>query len=370
MSQRSVIVLGMHRSGTSLVTGVLHHLGVDMGEPRPPVIQWDSPLGQYEDQAFVRLDDAILKRAGSDWINPPLASDVKVHTNQFRSVIQELIESKKSATWGFKTARNAFTIDLYLPHLPDPHFIVCRRCVQDIADSLARRNNMTIENASKLYDLYYSAIGQFLQDHEVRAMDVYYDRTSIDKVKIVDEITSFLGLRVTSKMRSAAIESILPHRAVRQLSDQMKFYNDIKLDIGCGNSKPEGWIGMDKRRLDDVDIVWDLESYPWPLANNSCNEIKCSQVWEIIEPKHRLRFMDEMWRIAKPGAPVQIDAPHSITTGACQDPIHYTCPNEITFWYFDKRHPRYYEYEPLPWKMVEQIMASNNVVVTMTPEKS
>jgi hypothetical protein len=44
MEQRCVTVLGMHRSGTSLVTGVLHHLGVDMGQPNPPVIAWDSPL--------------------------------------------------------------------------------------------------------------------------------------------------------------------------------------------------------------------------------------------------------------------------------------------------------------------------------------
>jgi hypothetical protein len=150
----------------------------------------------------------------------------------------------------------------------------------------------------------------------------------------------------------------------------MKLHDDIKLDVGCGNAKPDGWIGIDMRQLNGVDIVWDLTNFPWPLANNCCNQIKCSQTWEIIEPKYRLKFMDEMWRIAKPGAMVQIDAPHSITTGACQDPIHYTCPNEVTFWYFDRSHPRYFEYEPLPWKMCEQIMASNNVVVTMTPEKS
>jgi hypothetical protein len=339
-----------------------------MGEPRPPVIQWDSPLGQYEDPEFVELDDKILASVGGSWDNPkPIDFE---HSKEFSSWIDALVESKNAATWGWKTARNAFTIELYLPYLPDPHFIVCRRCVQDIAASLARRNSMTLTKSSKLYDKYYSAIDQFLLDHNVQAMDIHYDNTSIDKANIVDEFTAFLGLRVTSKMRSAAIESILPHRAVRQLSDDMKFYSDIKLDVGCGNSKCGDWIGIDKRPLKGVDIVWDLESYPWPLANNCCNEIRCSQVWEIIDPKHRLRFMDEMWRIAKPGCTVHIDAPHANVRGAYQDPIHYGCPNEITFWYFDKRHPRYGEYEPLPWTLVEQNMTGDNVVVTMTPEKS
>ena len=370
MKQRSVTVLGMHRSGTSLVTGVLKHLGVDMGESDPPHITWDSPLGQTEDLAFVRLDNAILAAAGGSWDKPPSHEEIMQQKDKFDGRIKELISSKKSPIWGWKTARNCLTIELYLPYLPEPYFIVCSREMDEICRSLMRRNNITRTHAERLTDRYVTDTKDFyVEHHDLHITHVEYGKVSVRKADFVDGLTDFLGLRVTSDMRNRAIESILPHRAIRELSDNMKAMSDIKLDVGCGDAKKDGWIGIDARPLDGVDIVWDLTHFPWPLATECCSVIKMDQVWSMIEPKYRNRLMDELWRVAKIDCQLTLAVPHANTSGADQDPMCYGCPNETTLWYFDPRHPRYSEYNPLPWRIKEQAMAAYNVVVIMEPMK-
>jgi len=67
---KTVIVLGMHRSGTSMVSGVLNILGVDIGKDLLGN-HWSNPLGHFENNDFRNLNTQILKEAGGDWLNPP-----------------------------------------------------------------------------------------------------------------------------------------------------------------------------------------------------------------------------------------------------------------------------------------------------------
>jgi len=58
----------------------------------------------------------------------------------------------------------------------------------------------------------------------------------------------------------------------------------IRLDIGCGANKNPGFVGMDIRPLPDVDIVQDVEEFPWPLPDESVLMAVCSHVVEHINP--------------------------------------------------------------------------------------
>ena len=80
---RVILVLGIHRSGTSAVAGVLHHLGVYMGKPNtrtkselPPVDGWptykSNPKGQFEDGNFCSINRTLL---GPNWRDPVLPVD-------------------------------------------------------------------------------------------------------------------------------------------------------------------------------------------------------------------------------------------------------------------------------------------------------
>jgi len=140
----------------------------------------------------------------------------------------------------------------------------------------------------------------------------------------------------------------------------------IRLDIGCGERKQANWVGMDIRRVKGVDIVHDVQKFPYPIKDNACFQILLSHLWEHIEPKHRVSMMNELWRIMKPEGQLLIAVPYFLSFGATQDPTHYTCPNEATFTYFDPGYPLWNIYKPKPWKIIRndyQISGSLEVIL-------
>jgi predicted SAM-dependent methyltransferase len=131
-------------------------------------------------------------------------------------------------------------------------------------------------------------------------------------------------------MDSKTIE-LLKDRAERFLSSHSPPY---KLDLACGKSKREGFIGIDILPLKDVDVIWDLETFPWPFPDNSVSEIYCSHFVEHTE--NLIKIMNEIYRICKHSATVHIVAPYYTSIGAWQDPTHKRAISEMTFLYFDK----------------------------------
>lgn len=144
----------------------------------------------------------------------------------------------------------------------------------------------------------------------------------------------------------------------------------IQLDIGCGEKKQKGWVGIDARPCEGVDIVHDLQVFPWPLPDSVALRALCSHLWEHIEPKYRIRFMDEIWRVMKPEGQLLLSAPYWTSFGAFQDPTHYPCPNEATFTYFDSSQPLYEIYKPKPWKIiVNNYQYNGNLEVVLEARK-
>lgn len=133
----------------------------------------------------------------------------------------------------------------------------------------------------------------------------------------------------------------------------------IRLDIGCGASKHDGFVGIDMMDLPGVDIVHDLEETPWPLPNECAISAVASHILEHINP-HKgvfINVMDEIWRVLKPHGQLAFVVPYAGTHGYYQDPTHVNPINESTMMYFDPLHPSglYQFYRPKPWKI--QMMA-------------
>lgn len=106
----------------------------------------------------------------------------------------------------------------------------------------------------------------------------------------------------------------------------------LKLDFGCGRTKREGFIGVDSIKFDGVDIVFDLSSGTWPWADNSVDEFNCSHMIEHLTAPQRIHFMNELWRVLKPGAKGQVVTPHFGSVRAYGDLTHQW-PPVVTFWY-------------------------------------
>lgn len=130
----------------------------------------------------------------------------------------------------------------------------------------------------------------------------------------------------------------------------------VRIDLGCGGRKQEGFIGVDLRPLKGVDIVQDLEEFPWKEIPDACASlVMASHLVEHINPAKFgfVKFMDEVWRILKPGGQFMISNPRAGTEGFYQDPTHINNVTEVTWKYFDPLDPSglYTIYRPKPWKV-------------------
>jgi SAM-dependent methyltransferase len=92
------------------------------------------------------------------------------------------------------------------------------------------------------------------------------------------------------------------------------------LDVGCGSAKTPGAAGLDISSNTDADIVHDLDVFPYPIEEGSFDQILLQDVIEhVSEP---VRVFEELHRIARPRARVQLRTPHFSSVLAYGDPTH------------------------------------------------
>ena len=113
------------------------------------------------------------------------------------------------------------------------------------------------------------------------------------------------------------------------------------LDIGCGNHKIKGSTGIDSVKIKGVDIVHDLDKFPYPFKENSFDIIFANQVLEHLESPLD-KILSELCRICKPGGKIKVIVPHALSVGAFSDPTHKKFFTYFTFDYFGSNEQSYY----------------------------
>src|SRR3989304_5425818 len=157
---------------------------------------------------------------------------------------------------------------------------------------------------------------------------------------------------------------------VKKLLLTKKFVN---IDLGGGATSNKNFINVDIEPGLGVDVVHDLETYPWPFPSGCANLLVASHIVEHINPVKGgfIKWMDEAWRVLKPGGQLMISTPYGGSMGYWQDPSHVNGCNEVTWYYFDPlqridTQDLYHLYEPAPWK-VENVgwVADSNLEVLL-----
>ena len=111
----------------------------------------------------------------------------------------------------------------------------------------------------------------------------------------------------------------------------------IILDLGCGNKKREGTIGVDTNARVDGDISHDLNIFPYPFEPKSVDKIYIDNCMEHLDSP--MNVMEELHRILKDGAELKVIVPYFRSPSAFHDPTHKTFYTTESFSYYDPDHP-------------------------------
>lgn len=159
---KAIFILGMHRSGTSAVTGVLNDLGVDFSSHLLPASS-QNPKGYWEHTDVVAIQETFFNMLGRSWDDVrPLPEGwmegTPAHlTKKGLTSIYER-DFAGSSLWGIKDPRLCRLMPLWLPLLAewkvDPYFILVIRPSEEVIKSLMHRDGMTRDQAQKLWVRY------------------------------------------------------------------------------------------------------------------------------------------------------------------------------------------------------------------------
>ena len=108
------------------------------------------------------------------------------------------------------------------------------------------------------------------------------------------------------------------------------------LNLGCGRKRREGAVNVDCTARTSPDVVHDLNVRPWPFSNDAFAEVYAFDVLEHLEDV--VAAMEEVHRVCRNGARVEITVPHFSSANAFTDPTHRHFFSRFSFDYFDDAH--------------------------------
>ena len=200
-NKKFYLVLGMHRSGTSLVANLLHNHGIDMGQGHwKPGPNEDNPNGYFEDYRFRAINDDLLKASKyhvKDWEYriPHIATPNK-KINKRMNTLKSII-AKKERPCGAKDPRFCLTWRRWRfdPEITQVVFVY--RDVEAVINSMIKREpdkfsrehwqyvwtsyNAKGASISQLYDTITVSYEQILDEKGIKALGIH------DSSGIIDE---------------------------------------------------------------------------------------------------------------------------------------------------------------------------------------
>ena len=153
-ASKCVLILGMHRSGTSCLAGSLQQHGVHLGR-----VFEENPFnkkGNRENAEIMKLNNDLLAANGGSWENPPSALHWNEEFASSRNAIITMFVESESPFWGFKDPRSLLTWEFWMEGLQDIsiNLVGSYRNPLLVAESLYARNKMPIEKALSLWEIY------------------------------------------------------------------------------------------------------------------------------------------------------------------------------------------------------------------------
>lgn len=220
-----VLVVGMHRSGTSVVSGMLSKLGVGFGRNLLGAT-YANPDGHYEDKQIIKINEEILMSAGGSWDAPPTCEKIKVAFNKRKEEIRRYLRSEGSkesgAYFGVKEPRISLMLPMYVDMLGDVKIIYVVRDEEDVASSIKKRNKIGLRYGVKLCRYYNKKIDSSLKKSKFDHLVIDYEALKASPHKVIEDIVSFLGLEVSESRKSEVSDFVKGKEVLRDRSQELK----------------------------------------------------------------------------------------------------------------------------------------------------
>jgi len=146
----------------------------------------------------------------------------------------------------------------------------------------------------------------------------------------------------------------------------------MKLYLGAGAKRLDGYIHVDLEPGEGIDLVYDLNEVPWPWDDESADIIVAEDLVEHLKIS-LIEFCEEAWRVLAPGGELFIRTPHHSGDSSWIDPTHRWHLNEQSFQYLDpETHwgSLYPHYTRFKWRILSLgIRGPQNIHALLTPRK-
>lgn len=249
---RSVVIAGMHRSGTSLVTQIVAEFGLQPPRGRDLLPADDSnPRGHWESKRLMRFDDALLQAfGGSTMAPPPLPPGWE---NSARARLLRPIgrwaftRTYPSPEWVWKDPQVCLTLPFWrATWRVRPVVVYVRRSPGAVCSSLSRRDGLPVELALAVWERYIRSLMESLDGFDAVCLD--YDELLKDPQRWVVRLGESLVKRGVSVIRESAavadlVEPSLSHHTQglpEEASLEQRRLNDLVSSLACCGCSIEG----------------------------------------------------------------------------------------------------------------------------------
>src|ERR1700677_948021 len=231
-----ICIAGMHRSGTSMISGLLRKTGVYMGEEMDflPARKEENPEGFWEHFGFYELNERLLMHLGAGWDMPDLPEGWASRTDlqPFRDDASQLIQRmgasvNGSGAWGWKDPRNSLTIQFWKSLLPDLRVVVCVRNPLEVAASLQKRNNLSFAASGRLWLRYYQNLLENVP--EQNRIVTLYENYFADPDAELKRLLGALSLPANGEVAPAVQEAVKPELHHNKASFEELLASDCNL---------------------------------------------------------------------------------------------------------------------------------------------
>ncbi len=192
---KAVIIVGMHRSGTSLTASILQECGLDIGKEL--MLEGEGNVkGHFENMDFYRFHMDLLIKHGhhpDGWVNRKI--NVK---HKFLKGGQNLIDRNESSAWGWKDPRTTLFLDFWQTLLPNAKYLMVYRKPWEVVDSMNRRNTDKVlkqdtEMPIKAWMHYNKLMIEHFDKHQRDSILIDIDTLIHNTSAVITQINTQLG---------------------------------------------------------------------------------------------------------------------------------------------------------------------------------